>query len=304
MTLSLAGRTTAPRLPACEVRTGGFGGADGLAAWLAAHGVGLLIDATHPFARVISGNAASAAASAGIPLVALDRRPWQAVPGDRWTRVEDMREATRALGPTPRRVFLAVGRQEVGAFHAAPQHHYLVRSIEPVPAGDLPPRAEAILGRGPFTEPEERALLAARGIQVLVAKNSGGAATSGKIAAARGLGLPVVMIDRHRLPGRPFEDDQRDAGGVRGAQGVGGDDAGEGMRGVDQRGDPLRPAPVGEALRAAEAADAHRAGGQCRHPGASGEGEGDADARAAGERGGERPGLAGSAENEHVHATI
>jgi precorrin-6A/cobalt-precorrin-6A reductase len=200
VTLSLAGRTAAPRLPACEIHTGGFGGAEGLAAWLAANGAGLLIDATHPFARVISGNAACAAEAAGIPLVALERPPWQAVPGDRWTRVADMREAARALGPAPRRVFLAVGRQEVAAFRAAPQHHYLVRSIEAVPPDDLPPAAATILARGPFPEADERALLSAHEIEAVVAKNSGGEATYGKIAAARALGLPVVMLDR---PARP-----------------------------------------------------------------------------------------------------
>jgi len=200
VTLSLAGRTTAPRLPACGIRTGGFGGADGLAAWLAEHGVSALVDATHPFARVISGNAARAAEAAGIPLVTLDRPPWQPVSGDRWTHVGDMREAARALGSAPQRVFLAVGRQEVGAFRAAPQHRYLVRSIEPVPAGDLPPAATAILARGPFPEADERALLAAHEIEAVVAKNSGGEATYGKIAAARALGLPVVMLDR---PARP-----------------------------------------------------------------------------------------------------
>ena len=200
VTLSLAGRTAAPRLAACEIRTGGFGGAEGLAAWLAAHGAGLLIDATHPFARVISGNAACAAEAAGIPLVALERPPWQAVPGDRWIRVPDMAAAAAALGEAPARVLLAIGRQEVAAFRAAPQHAYLVRSIEPVVAADLPPHAEPLLARGPFTEADERALLAGRRIEVVVAKDSGGAATYGKIAAARGLGLPVVLVDRPAGP--------------------------------------------------------------------------------------------------------
>ena len=48
VTLSLAGRTRAPVLPDCEIRVGGFGGAEGLARYLEAAGVGALVDATHP----------------------------------------------------------------------------------------------------------------------------------------------------------------------------------------------------------------------------------------------------------------
>lgn len=201
VTLSLAGRTRAPLLPACAVRVGGFGGAAGLADWLRAEGVGALVDATHPFARTISANAAAAAVAAGVPLVVLERPPWEARPGDDWIRVPDMAAAASALGPAPRRVFLAVGRQEVAAFRGAPWRRCLVRSIEAPAPGDLPEGAEVLLARGPFPEAEERALLAGRGIEVVVAKNSGGAATYGKIAAARALGLPVVMVDRAARPG-------------------------------------------------------------------------------------------------------
>lgn len=194
LTYSLAGRTSAPALPGCAIRTGGFGGAAGLARWLAAEGVGLLVDATHPFAARISLSAAAAAPAAGVPVVALRRPGWTPRPGDRWTEVPDMVAAAAVLGPAPRRVLLAIGRQEVAAFRSAPQHHYLVRSIEPVDPAALPPAAETLLARGPFGEEAERALLAARHIEVVVAKNSGGAATYGKIAAARALGLPVVLV--------------------------------------------------------------------------------------------------------------
>jgi precorrin-6A/cobalt-precorrin-6A reductase len=200
LTLSLAGRTRDPVSPHCEVRTGGFGGAEGLVRWLRDEKVAILADATHPFARTISVSARSAAAATGVPLVSLGRPPWEAGRGDRWIRVADMAAAATALGDAPRRVFLAVGRQEVAAFRAAPQHHYLVRSIEPVPVADLPPRAATILARGPFAEVDERRLLGAHRIEVVVAKNSGGEATRGKIAAARALRLPVVMLDRAHDP--------------------------------------------------------------------------------------------------------
>jgi precorrin-6A/cobalt-precorrin-6A reductase len=201
VTLSLAGRTRAPALPDCDVRVGGFGGAEGLAAYLRGERVAVLVDATHPFARRISANARAAAERAGVPLLVLARPPWVAVPGDRWTEVTDMAGAAAALGAVPRRVFLAIGRQEVAAFRAAPQHRYLVRSVEPAAEGDMPDGAVGILARGPFDVAAEARLLRAHGIEVVVAKNSGGDATYGKIAAARALGLPVVMVAREGVPG-------------------------------------------------------------------------------------------------------
>jgi precorrin-6A/cobalt-precorrin-6A reductase len=200
VTYALAGRTAAPALPGCAVRIGGFGGAAGLAAWIAAERVAVLVDATHPFAARITASAARAAADAGVPLVPLRRPAWSPVAGDRWTEIPDMPAAVAALGPVPRRVFLAIGRQEVAAFRAAPQHHYLVRSIEPVAPDALPPQAETALARGPFAEADERALLTAHRIDTVVAKNSGGAATYGKLAAARGLGLKVVLVARPPAP--------------------------------------------------------------------------------------------------------
>lgn len=182
------------------MRRGGFGGVNGLARWLAAERVRVLVDATHPFAARITANAAEAAGRLGLPLVVLRRPGWTRQAGDRWTEVPDMAAAAEAIGPEARRVLLAVGRQEVAAFRAAPQHRYLVRSIEPVAAGDLPVGAETLLARGPFGAAEERALLEARGIEVLVTKNSGGDATYGKIAAARSLGLPVVIVTRSAAP--------------------------------------------------------------------------------------------------------
>ena len=72
-TLSLAGRTQHPVLPPIAHRIGGFGGAEGLAAWLREHRVTALIDATHPFASIMPFNAAQAASATGIPLLSLLR---------------------------------------------------------------------------------------------------------------------------------------------------------------------------------------------------------------------------------------
>ncbi|RUU73881.1 cobalt-precorrin-6A reductase [Mesorhizobium sp. M7A.F.Ca.MR.362.00.0.0] len=203
VTLSLAGRTESPVAQGVPVRTGGFGGADGLADYLRKEPIDLLIDATHPYAAQISANAAQAARVAGVPILALRRPGWEPVEGDRWTEVITFGDAARALGLAPRRVFLALGRQEVAAFEAAPQHHYLVRSVDAIEPKLAVPDASYLLARGPFREAEERALLEKQRIDVVVSKNSGGEATYGKIAAARALGLEVVMIQRPVLPDVP-----------------------------------------------------------------------------------------------------
>ncbi|PTE09358.1 cobalt-precorrin-6A reductase [Mesorhizobium helmanticense] len=199
ITLSLAGRTESPVAQGVPVRTGGFGGAEGLAAYLGEAGIHLLIDATHPYAARISANAAEAARQAGVPIIALRRPGWEQVEGDRWMLVDTVADAVTALGPPSRRVFLALGRQEVAAFEAAPRHHYLVRSVDPVEPRLAVPDATYLLARGPFREADERALLESHRIDAVVSKNSGGEATYGKIAAARTLGLEVVMIRRPAL---------------------------------------------------------------------------------------------------------
>ncbi|MFG3040235.1 cobalt-precorrin-6A reductase [Streptomyces sp. NPDC048330] len=198
VTSSLAGRVANPRLPEGEVRIGGFGGADGLAEWLAEHAVDTVIDATHPFAERMSFHAARAAATAHVPLLALRRPGWVPGEGDDWRSVASLEEAAGALDGLGDRVFLTTGRMGLAAFAACPQW-FLVRSVD-APDTPTPARAEILLDRGPFSLEGERALLAAHRIDVLVTKDSGGAATAPKLTAAREAGLPVVVVRRPPVP--------------------------------------------------------------------------------------------------------
>lgn len=201
VTLSLAGRTEQPLHQAVPVRSGGFGGAEGLAHWLREKGVDLLIDATHPFASRISANAQSAAMATGIGLITLRRPQWVQQPGDRWHDVDSVAAAVPLLGEKRTRVFLAIGRQEAHMFEAAPQHDYLVRSVDPVVPPLALPRVRTVLARGPFALEDEIALLQQHHIDCIVAKNSGGSATYGKIEAARQLGIEVIMVARKGITG-------------------------------------------------------------------------------------------------------
>jgi precorrin-6A/cobalt-precorrin-6A reductase len=127
-------------------------------------------------------------------------------PGSRSTATAGPRFPTcrpRCGLSAPCRAFLALGRNELAPFAAAPQHFYLIRSVDPVEPPLAVPQAVYLTGRGPFDEADERRLLAEHRIDVIVAKNSGGAATYGKIAAARALGLPVIVLARPARPQGP-----------------------------------------------------------------------------------------------------
>ena len=203
---SLAGRTTAPMAVAGRVRRGGFGGAAGLAAFLRREKIAAVVDATHPFAAQISRHAAEAAAAAQVLLVRLERPPWRAVAGDRWIEVDDAAQAAARLSTLGRRVWLTVGSADLAAFTGVPDAWFLIRRVEP-PA-TLPPLADyaLVLGRGPFALAEERALIAAHRIEVLVCRASGGEATRAKLDAAREAGLPVIMIRRPPATATPHVD--------------------------------------------------------------------------------------------------
>jgi precorrin-6A/cobalt-precorrin-6A reductase len=197
---SLAGRTRDPRRPPGRTRVGGFGGPDGLAGWLAAEGIGAVVDATHPFATAMTEAAVTATARLGVPLLVLRRPGWTAGPGDDWRRVPSL--AAAAANLPGRRVLLTVGRGEVRAFAADQDRWFLIRSVE-APEPPLPPRAQVVTARGPFEVADELVLMRGHGIDVVVTRDSGGAQTSAKLAAARQLGLPVVMVDRPPAPAAP-----------------------------------------------------------------------------------------------------
>lgn len=199
---SLAGRTHAPRLPAGDVRTGGFGGADGLADWLRAHRIDAVIDATHPFAATITASAADATARLGIPFAVLRRPGWQPRASDDWHWVDSVADANRLLPDLGRRVFLATGQGELAAFAGRDDLWFLLRTVDPPPP-PLPTQHVIITGRGPFAVDGESALLRDHLIDVVVTRDSGGEHTAAKLVAARRLALPVVIARRPPLPDVP-----------------------------------------------------------------------------------------------------
>lgn len=201
-TLSLAGRVARPKRQPLPMRVGGFGGVAGLQSYLKEARITHVVDATHPFARQMSLNAIAACEALDLPLVALARAPWAEEPGDSWQHVPDIPGAVAALNRPALRVMLAIGRMHLAAFAPNPQHHYLLRLVDP-PEHALPfPHATTLVDRGPFSVEGDRALMEAHDIELVVSKNSGGRGAIAKIAAARELDLPVLMIDRPEMPDR------------------------------------------------------------------------------------------------------
>ncbi|MEN3793163.1 cobalt-precorrin-6A reductase [Fulvimarina sp. MAC3] len=208
--LSLAGRTREPDLPdRVPVRSGGFGGADGLARYLRDEKIAVLLDATHPFATRIADNAAIAATAEGIPHTKLCRAPWQPKAGEQWLMVASEREAATAL-PAGARPFIALGRQYLNAFDGRTDLRPVLRMIEQ-PDSPLGFPADIIRGKPGPTAAAEAELFSAHDITHLVCRNSGGARSYAKVEAARALGIPVVMIARPAAQGARFTLDSIDA---------------------------------------------------------------------------------------------
>lgn len=199
---SYAGRTQVPVDQPLPVRTGGFGGADGLARYLRDEGITHVVDATHPFADAMSRNAVAACMASRTPLVALVRPAWRKQDGDRWLTVPDLASAASALPDEATCVFLAIGRQHLEPFAIRPRHRYILRFVDE-PEEPLPlPTCEVVVARGPFSEEGDLGLMVSKGVTWLVTRNSGGAGARAKIDAARTLGLTVVMISRPEMPER------------------------------------------------------------------------------------------------------
>ncbi len=194
---SLAGRTSSPRLPKGRIRTGGFGGVDGLAAAIANLDASVVVDATHPYAAQISANAVAACKVKNVPLIRLERALWPRPEGANWISAASAAEAA-SIVPLGARAFLAIGRQEAHAFFSRSDCMIVARMIEE-PEG-IPKNWTVIRETGPFALEDELALFEAHAITHLVCKNSGGEATRAKIDAAAQLGIPIIMIERPALP--------------------------------------------------------------------------------------------------------
>lgn len=200
VTTSLAGRTTRPRDLPGRVRVGGFGGGPGLTRYLVDEGIAVLIDATHPYAARMGWNAAAASQEAAVPMVRLERPPWEVRTGDNWHCFQTLSDLVTALPRYGAHALITLGGADLAAFAQARTTRLTIRAIDPPDPPLEHPNFDLILSRGPFDLHGESTLLSERGIDMVVSRNAGGEKTSAKLDAARALGLPVLMLQRPRRP--------------------------------------------------------------------------------------------------------
>lgn len=227
---SIAGLVRRPQL-SCRVVSGGFSGSGGLGAFLEAEDIGMIVDATHPYASRMSAQAFESARGAGIPCWRYQRPPWHPHEGDLWHGFSVWEELCPALQDHARVLFTAGRLQQsfVNSLYRLTREREQRQWLRSATRPDfqLPPSMTWLQALGPFTLEGERELMHERGIDALVSKNSGGAHASAKLEAARERDIPVYILERPVLPGvdREFSDVETCLGAVRKFYGVEAGDA-------------------------------------------------------------------------------
>lgn len=192
---SLAGVTKEPVKISRNMRFGGFGGVEGLKKFIRESNIEVVIDVTHPFARIISKNAKSACSKLNIPYFLFERPEWVKLASDNWIEINDENELKSHLsdGDT---IFVASGRESAKHFKACQNIKLICRQIDD--PGHAFPYANGIylIGRPPFSVESEIKLFQQLGVDWLLVKNSGGSQSEAKLIAARALGIKVAMIKR------------------------------------------------------------------------------------------------------------
>jgi len=174
-------------------------------------GIDCVIDATHPFAAGVSTTAIKAARANGVPYLRWERAATPLPENPLVIRVKDWAEAAgRVAGLAPVNAFLAVGVKPLVHFIGNPilqSCRFTVRVL-PVPDSvatclELGLRPDQIIAmQGPGSEQLNRILLEEKQSQLLVVKESGPeGGTRVKLAAALGLGIPVIIVERPVVSG-------------------------------------------------------------------------------------------------------
>jgi precorrin-6A/cobalt-precorrin-6A reductase len=200
--VSLARPERRPEPFGLPTRIGGFGGDDSFADWLRREKTSGIIDATHPFAAGVSHRTARIASALGVDYIQFLRPSWLPEPGDHWTFLNTESDAARHI-PDGARVFLATGRRGLDSFAPMSGVTLFCRRTDGGEERFPFPNGQFVLGRPPFSVPQEIGTFRRLDIDWLVTRNSGGTASRAKLEAARELGIRVAMIRRPPQPPGP-----------------------------------------------------------------------------------------------------
>lgn len=163
---------------------------------------GLVIDATHPYAQIVTQNIRSASKAAETEYLRLLRAEGE-VPVEA-VYLEDTAAAVKYLAETEGQILLTTGSKELATYAAIPEFSERVwarvlplkSSLEQAEAAGLPP-ARIIGMQGPFTEEMNEAMIRMTGAKYLVSKMSGKIGGFGeKMEAAKACGITAVVIGR------------------------------------------------------------------------------------------------------------
>lgn len=166
-----------------------------------------VVDATHPFATQISPQLQELCAPLGIPYLRYERPGTTdiEVPGQNVILVDTMEAAVEAAIQKGSRICLSTGVKDMPIFLDHPDassRQWFARvtpapeSLEDAIAAGIP-RAHLCAMQGPFSEAANRLLWSEWGVDCVVSKESGPAGgVPAKIAAARALGIPLILVRR------------------------------------------------------------------------------------------------------------
>ncbi len=200
------GETLLPENEHLKVRAGRMDRAQ-IADLIRREGVRLVVDATHPYAAVVSQNVSQACGDAGAEYLRLIRESGQAETDDMIT-VSSVEQAAAYLAGTQGNILATTGSKELAKYTVIPDYEKRVFA-RVLSTGEVAAACEKlgfrgknlICMQGPFSEELNTAMLRQFDCRYLVTKETGKAGGyEEKIRAARTAGAKVVLVSPAVIP--------------------------------------------------------------------------------------------------------
>ncbi len=184
-----------PRVPVGDVFVRQFDTTRAMSDFIRVSGFDMIVDASHSFDVRTTAQAFAAAETLGLPYLRVERPAWDLEDHPAWRRVANVSAAVALITPGTR-VFAATGWDSLPVFAGFRGAAMMLRQTRshsrPAPYDFV----ELVFGDPPFTVADERALFAARRVDLLICRNLGGQASRPKLDAALQLDIAVILVDR------------------------------------------------------------------------------------------------------------